>query len=161
MTKYTNLNQIIQKYTIEGIKELQELQKTLSDVPVLLDEFEKYLKWEYSVFQYELSDLTITAGFYNPEVKIYLLDELVNLDEADELTERMVLPYPRIIINSAPLGKDFCRITRKKLDKLILPDKRDPTSRVLTSKNTGGVAVVYERENRIHYLEMLLIGSNH
>lgn len=154
MTAYEDLNNIIQHYNISrsGIPELQELQTRLSEVPVSLVQFRKYLKTSFH--NCELSDLAMRAELIKPESRIFLLDDLVDHDEADELTERMVHPYVRISMSGNGISKRFHASTRNKLGKLILPDKRDQTSRVLSRPDCPAVAIIYERENKIHYLEI-------
>ncbi len=159
MPIYTDLNQIIQEYLISrrgGLQEFQDLQERLSNVPVSLVEFEKYLREDYSKIQFEFSNLITRAELYNPVSSMGFLNELVEQDEADNLTEKIVKPYPLLKIDSEPMSYHFHISTMKRLGELILPDKRDPTSRVLSRRGVSAVAVVYERKNKVNYLEIIL-----
>jgi len=156
MGQYADLNKIIQDYKVSktgGVEELLELQKRLSDVPILLSKFEEGLK----DIDCELSDLTTRVEFYDPPMRIVLLDEFVEHEEADSITEKMVLPYPTIWINGEGVSDNFYENAKDDLAKfLVLPDKRDPTARVLSAPDCGAVAIVYERDKKLHYVEMIL-----
>jgi hypothetical protein len=158
MTEYTDLNKIVQGYNISNkndSQELLELQKRISDVPVSLAPFEKYLKER----NLDFSSLAMRAEFYDSQMREVLLDGLVERDKAYKLIERMILPYPKIIMDGSPISSDFYMHLQRNLGRLILPDKRDETAKVLSNRRCRGVAVIYERENRVHYLEMTFNGD--
>ena len=152
---FEDLNQFVQFYKISkkgGIREFQNLQRRLSRVPISLNPFREYMK----KMNCELSDLTTRAELFDPSVKIFLLDELMtDEDEIDSLTERMVVPYPFIYINGESVSSHLYDDTKKQLGSLILPDlEGNPKARVLSNPKVNVVAVVYEIENRVHYLEI-------
>lgn len=156
MGKYADLNQIVQDYKISkagGAKELLELQKRLSNVPILFNKFEEELKEFYCC---ELSDLITRAEFYDPPMRIFLLDEFVEHEEADSITEKMVLPYPIIYINGEGVSDNFYEDAKRDLARLVFPDKKDSTARVLSDLRCSGAAIIYERGKNLYYLEMIL-----
>lgn len=150
-----DLNKIIQDYKISkegGVKELENLQEILLDVPVNLENFEKKLK----SYDCEFTDMIIRAEFYNPQTRLPLLDELVDMNEADRITEQMRLPHPIIYLNGQSISGIFTLQQEGDLGKLILPDKKDITAKVISSPFANGVAIMYERNENLHYVEMIL-----
>lgn len=128
-------------------------KKRLSDVPVQLAPFQEYLDGMGCDF----CDLVTMAEFVEPQIRIGLLDELLDdRDEADEITSRMVLPYPLIRICGNAISPEFFNETHGKLGRLIIPDPIYKTSRVLSNPKSSAVAVLYERNQRFKYLEIEL-----
>lgn len=156
MEQYADLNQIIQDYKISktgGVEEFLDLQKRLSDVPILLNKFEEGLKG----IDYDISDLITRAEFYDPPTRIVLLDEFVEREEADSLTGRIVLPYPTIWINGEGVSDNFYEDAKNDLARfLVLPDKRDPTARILSAPDCGAATIIYERDKQLYYIEIIL-----
>ena len=155
--RYEDLNKFVQAYLVSregGARELRALQKRLSNVPVDLRKFEKELA--SVMHHYEFADLTTHAELYDPQGRIGLLDELAGYDEADEITARMVLPFPVIFICGESISNRFYKDYQHKFGKLITPDKRDKTARVLSDPECNGVAVTFERDGKLHYIEMIL-----
>ncbi|MBN2053194.1 hypothetical protein JW756_06850 [Candidatus Woesearchaeota archaeon] len=157
MTQYFDLNSIVQEYTVSkngGKKELDELTGRLSNVPVSLEKLEAMLKENYGV---DVLCFTVKAEFVQPDMRISLLDELVeNYEDADEITERMTLPYPLICLSGEFISKNFYKRVKYGFGKLIAPDARDQTARVLKKPGVGGVAVTFERDNKLEYIEIVL-----
>ncbi len=160
MGKYANLNEIVGYYKIwrnDSEKELKELKKRLSNVPVILEGFEEQLGIG------GFGDLDTRAEFYNPQTRIMLLDDLVSPDKADEITERMVIPYPIIYINGEGSSHNFHKNHRDNF-RLIVSDGRDKTARVFHnpySRVSGSLAIIYKQKKtktkrNIHYIEMIL-----
>lgn len=147
---YTDLNQIVQDYKISkegGVEEFLSLQKRLSDVPVLLPPFDDWFDW---------SDLIIRADFYDPEIRVDLLQDALGDNEADEIIGNMLVPYPRIHIFGGSLSDHFYEDNQNRMGKVFQPNRRDSTARVIHSSHYHGCAVLFEREGRFNYIEILL-----
>ena len=152
MSEDMDLTALVQEYIVSEEKELRELKERLSDVPVSFSPFEEYLK-EHKCF---LDDLNIRAKFFDPQMRILLLDDMFEFEEADEITEKMALPYPIITINGLSAFDNFYRTTKKKLGKLILPDESDETAKVLHKPYSSASVILYERGDKMLYIEVHL-----
>ena len=149
-----DLNNIVQDYKVSKAGEFEKLHRNLANVPISLDGFEKYLREGYDPGTiYSFSDLVIMAEFHDPLLWGTLLSEFT---ENGEPESEIITPYPRIIINSAPLSGSFYMDAAPKLGELILPDHEDPTARVLSNPETCAVCVKYEKRNKTKYLEIVL-----
>ena len=80
----------------------------------------------------------------------------MEFDKADEITEKILLPHPIIYLNGESISDYFYKYYEDELGNLILPDKKDPTARVISSPECNGVAIVYERTKYLHYIEIIL-----
>lgn len=151
-----DLNTIVKQYRISrrgGVKELQELQERLRDVPVSLAGLQKELGW----YRCDLSDTEISAEMYEPD-GILLLGEFVEHEEAEAISARMVLPYPLITINTSPAHSKFFQRYRRHLGELILPEEGHPNARVLSEPSVCAVGIVFGRGNKLNYMEIILSG---
>lgn len=159
MVEYTNLNEIVQYYNISregGVDELKSLQERLSNVPVDLSRFEDYLNHHGADF----SCLLTRAEIEDPDMRLFLLDDLTDTsEEADDITERMELPYIILYVNGDGISNDFYKKTKKLLGQLIRPDVKDETTKVMHRPFSSGVAVIYERDEKLQYIEMYLVHS--
>jgi hypothetical protein len=125
----------------------------LSNVPVSLEKLEGMLKEKYDC---SLAELVTRAEFVNPDMRLFLLDEFTEQEEADAITERMSLPYPLICLSGQAISKDFYKKAKYNFGGLICPDERDLTAKVLSRKGVGGAAVIFEKGKKLEYIEIVL-----
>jgi hypothetical protein len=157
MAKYTNLNNIVQEYKVSrkgGARELQELQKRLKDVPVSFARLEDQLHLFYSS---GLTDTITCAELHEPGGRIFLLDDCLSHDEADEITIRMRLPYARVIIDHSPIldKKVFTKYLGRRLGEFVIPAHEHPNARVLSNPKINAIGVVFERGRKLDYVELI------
>lgn len=156
MAKYTNLNNIVQEYKVSrrgGARELKLLQERLKDVPVSFARLEDQLH----LYSSGLTDTITCAELHEPGGRIFLLDDCLSHDEADDITMKMRLPYTRVIINTAPIfdkEKHFAYY-RRRLGQLIIPADGHPNARVLSNPKINAVGVVFERGRKLEYVELI------
>lgn len=163
-----DLNKIVQEYKVyqeyserdkpdleQLQKNLNQLYEKLSDVPVYLRPFNRAIQKMHE--SCEISDMIIRAELYDPQ-GITILEELVDdRNEADEICERMVTPYPIITMNSDSLSKKFHKKYKHRLGELIYPILGDKSARVFSGPHVTGVVLTYEREEKIHRVDFFLV----
>jgi len=162
-----NLNDIVQEHTTttydigeiskENVaKRSEELFERLSDVPISLDSFREYLKNGYGEFEYSFADMKITAKLVEPQHGLFLIKELMEPIEADDILTDAGYKVTEISIDSSPLSDDFYNATKHKLGELIVADENDPTAKVYSHPEISGVAVVYGKGDETKYIEIHL-----
>lgn len=152
MRRYTNLNKFVKHYKVfreQAVRDVKTLQERLSNVPINLAPLEE----ELGIYYF---DLISQAELYQPDTRIFLLDEVVEWEEANNITEKMVFPISIINFSGIQISDNFFNKYRHRLGELIIPDQRDKTSRVLSDSNHSSVAITYERQKGLHYIEMIL-----
>ncbi|MBU1199779.1 MAG: hypothetical protein KKF46_04165 [Nanoarchaeota archaeon] len=150
-----DLNIIVQEYKISkegGESEFRTLKNRLSDVPVDLSKFEERLESYGCGF----NDMIIRAELYDPRMRLPLLDELVDFEEADAIVSEIILPHPIIYLQGESISESFYEHNKNKLGEMILPDKKDATAQVLSSIECDGAAILYKKNENMHYVEMIL-----
>ena len=102
MSEDMDLTALVQEYIVSEEKELRELKERLSDVPVSFSPFEEYLK-EHKCF---LDDLNIRAKFFDPQMRILLLDDMFEFEYGKvEFNSGFAFVCFQIIIQD--FGNDF------------------------------------------------------
>ena len=169
--KYENLNRIVQDYEVSkerGIRDLFTLKKSLFNVPINISRFEKYLLDNFNAFP---SELITRAELYTPDVRIPLLNELsafyprgniikrnmISGKRAEDITEKVVAPYPVISMSGENLSNKFYNKTRSNLKLLFSRGKKNKTTRMFVHPLGNAMGIVYKdsREN-MHYLEIMI-----
>ncbi|MFH1065105.1 MAG: hypothetical protein V1734_01205 [Nanoarchaeota archaeon] len=156
MAKYTNLNNIIQEYKVSrkgGARELQELQNRLKDVPVSFARLEDQL----SLYSSNLTDAITCAELCEPAGRIFLLDDCLSHDEADEITIRMRLPYARVNVDYSPIldKTGFTKHLGYRLGQLIIPADGHPNAKILSNPKINAAGVVFGRGKKLDYIELI------
>jgi len=93
-------------------------------------------------------------------MRLFLLDDLVEKEEADAITEHMLLPFARILINGESIFSGFGTSTGRDLLETFSPDRRYPAARVLYNGAVDGVVLLNERGGKTEYVEVMLVSEN-
>jgi len=155
--KWPWLEDFVQSYKVSKDnpeEELKELKERLSSVPVSLYGLMEEMRCVYE--DADFHEIQSLAELHETESRLILLDDLVSHDEADEICQNLVMPYIVIYVNTAPLSDSFYHDIKTRLGDLIKPIKKDKSNaRVLSNPECHHVAIVYERNNKTQYVEMI------
>ncbi len=159
MAKYYDLNAFVQEYLVQSKPELEDLTSRLENVPIDLKKLEDMLEHKYNS---DFSGLIVRAELISPQMRILLLDELSSsIYKADSITEKMALPYTSISVSGEAISRTFYEKTKHSFGSLIMPDKRDPSAKLLSRDGVPGVAVMFnnpeKRHGRFDYIEIELV----
>jgi hypothetical protein len=162
-----DLNELMGYYKVWGKgaeTELKQLKDYLSDVPVSLYEFEMAIRrYNPSAGQSPLLSnegyLRVMADTIDPQISVdFLANEIITDDEQDgfdEFVSKMVLPFPRLYIRTDEISPKFYNQYNDKLGELITPLEKD-SCRILSAPDVGGICILFERDEKAHYIEIYL-----
>jgi hypothetical protein len=157
-----DLNELVQNYKISksgGVEELKNLQEKISNVPINLNYFLKYLEETYFTNEFGLITL---AEFYNPDVRLDNLIDLVDNEKADDLSGKINYPSPQIYINGDNIETNFYENTIEIFGRLISKDSDKPSCEILSKNKFPVIGIIYgnHKDDKLDYLELILTKSN-
>lgn len=144
---YRNLNKLIWHYKVRNESELRTLKERLVEVPVSVKGFN--VDWQD--YELDFTELESMAQLIHPEMRIDLLDDCLSEEESDEIHMRIKLPYAKVWLSGEGAQEDFSK--EHNLDEIISAQKN---SRVLKAPHYNTVGIVYEKDDKLRYIEVTL-----
>ncbi len=159
-----DLNKIVDHYKVQrrgAERELKLLKARIKNVPISLVRLQMEID---DICKHETIEtaLDVRAELYQPDTRMYLLDELIRTRKeddyivvVDDICEKMLLPYPILTISGESFADDFTDAMDGKLGDIILPDPNYRSAKVMSHPDVSAVAITFERGKHIHYIEMV------